>query len=151
MSYLGVRSSQQPGPELHINCPACGAEGGPAVTYDQIDHWMLLHFIPMGRHRTSWVVCGGCGAALQSSVPIERLAGMSPDELAGKLAVAVPLAGKLLACVGIGLFLFPPVSIPSALIAWRLNRASPGWQFAGRVGVHLSSLWLVLILIFGKW
>ena len=71
---LSVESQAVDGPEIVIDCPACGAQRTPASSQQVTEKLRLLHFIPLLTMRHNYVWCKACQKKLVSSLDVEDLA-----------------------------------------------------------------------------
>lgn len=108
--------------------------------------------LKMASHTTWWVVRGGCKARLFSKLPGPELRQRTPDELVGFVVPRVSLIHQFLAVASVVLAITPFVGVRMGLIAYLVNRKSPGWtRVMSKVGLWLTGilhLGLILIMLF---
>lgn len=145
---LSVESQAVDGPEIEIDCPACGAQRTLATSQRVTEKLRLLHFIPLLTMRHNYVWCKACQKKLVSSLDVEELAHRSPTDISAHLSGDVSLVAKFMAIVGVVLFIVPIVGVLLALIAFLLSRNSPGWvRTTSIVGLVLGGLATALLTI----
>ena len=114
---MHVNTRVTPGPVIAINCPACGAKNVSATTSQQTEVMNLAV-----RHTTNWVTCGVCGKTLLSKIPVNDLAGKTPEQLDGVVVQNVPLLANVLVILSVLLFWTPLLGQVICLISWLVNR-----------------------------
>ncbi len=141
------RTNLLPGPDVRINCRACGGEGVPARSFE-IEERITLYFVPLPTQRERHVVCSACGEDRLSDLSLEELAALSPEESEWHLFRRVSLIAKALAVASVALFGCPFMGLPLGVAAMVMSRGSGAWPFRfGLLGVVLNVLlWGALFL-----
>jgi hypothetical protein len=140
-----IISEDRPAGSTRINCPSCGQIDVPAEIVQHVENVTEAFVLKVASHTTWWVVCGGCKARLFSKLPGPELRQRTPDELVGFVAPRVSLIHQFLAVASVVLAITPFVGICMSLIAYFVNRKSPGWTRK----VSKAGLWLTGILHLG--
>jgi hypothetical protein len=138
--YTHLDINQTWGPDLLIDCPACGAAGVPGLSYELKER---LNFVYV--HKTVWVVCSACGRRLLSRLPLDDLAGEPPHQISYHLEVRNSLPGRLMAICAMILSPTPALGLVVAVIAVLMNRKSSGWpKKVGYTGLAISLIFNLL-------
>ena len=115
------------GPDIVINCPACGHRNAAAQTFESTEWVKLLFFIPILRLRTSAVQCLECEEMFRSRVPIAQLSGKTPSELEPLIRYHASKPGKIMSVVALLTCLVPIVGVITSAIAMVLVRGTRRW------------------------
>ena len=134
-------TEQQQGPDVHINCPACGIENVPASSFESTEVAKLFFFIPILRLRNTWLTCKTCGQKLVLSIPITDLGHLSVDMLTNSIRYKASPAAKVMAILSFITCLFPIIGVIFAGIACFLSRGTKGWA----KGLSVTSLILAIV------
>ena len=95
--------------------------------------------VTVSTHTTWWVVCSVCKARLYSKVSGAELQQRTADQLVGVVVSRVSLVHQFFAVASVLLSVSPGLGVIVALIAYLLNRKSPGWpNIVSKVGLGLS-------------
>jgi hypothetical protein len=137
-----------PGPDLRIDCPACGARGADASSFDQRIKDSYLGIIPLKVTRSTWVVCSECRAQLSSRVGAAELGGKTADELADLVVLKADFVRASVAVIALLIAIIPLVGLVMAIIASAANRKSPGWpKYLSYLALAISLVEAVLFVI----
>ena len=142
-----VITKEIPAGSTRINCPVCGCLDVPAEIVEHQETMMQSLVIPMGTHTTWWVVCSECQAKLYSKLSAAGLAGKSPEELVGQVYYYVSFVHQFLAVAALLLSPAPGLGTILGLIAWLVNRKTPGWPRKLSKFAVLASLFFFVALI----
>lgn len=149
-----IISEDKPAGSTRINCPSCGQANVPAEIIEHVENVTEAFVLKMASHTTWWVVCGGCKARLYSKLPAAELKQRTPDQLVGIVAPRVSLIHQFFAVASVVLAIAPFVGICMGLIAYFVNRKSPGWtRIVSKAGLWLTGLLhlgLILLMIFAR-
>ena len=145
---LSVESQGVQGPEITIDCPACGAQRATASSERVTEKLRLLHFIPLLTMTHTFVYCQSCRTKLVSSLDIDELSHRSPADISAHLAGNVSFVAKFLAIGSVALFIAPIVGFLLGLIGYLLSRKSATWvRKTSIVGMVLGGLVTALVLV----
>jgi hypothetical protein len=137
-----------PGPEIRIDCPACGARDVVASTFDQQIKDKYYGLITLWVQRSSWVVCPECRIELYSKVDASSLSDKSIDELAELIYPRASFIKKSLAILALPFAVFPLLGQVMAIIAIIANWKSHGWpKTVSFVALGLSFFCFLVIAI----
>ena len=147
-----VIAKDTPAGSILINCPVCGSLEVPCEIIERQETVMQNMVVPMGTHTTWWVVCSECKSRLYSKLSAAGLKGKSSDELVGQVYYYVSFVNQFLAVAALLLSPFPALGQILALIAWLMNRKTPGWtgklsKFALRASLAVLALMILYAII----
>ena len=123
----GVMWETRPGPQIRIDCPRCGASPAIADTEETVEKLLLLGLIPVFKKTTTYVVCTGCGAKMQSKIRLDELPRYLPAQLRPLLSPKVSPWVVVLLALSVMTFCVPVASFVFALVCVVLTMSTPGW------------------------
>jgi len=141
---ISAVTKEQQGPDVAINCPACGAENVPASSFESTEVAKLFFFIPVLRFRNAWLVCSECKSKLVVTTPLSELETLSPEALTRVIRYNASGTGKLMAILAILTSLVPVLGVIVAAIACFLTRGTKGWP----KGLSVISVILAVVVTF---
>ncbi len=143
------RLRRTPGPEIRINCRACGHEGVPARSFESEERITLYFVVPLPIQCERHVVCSLCGADRLTDLPLDELAAIGPEAAESHLFDRVSIVAKAVAIFSVALFGCPLVGLPLGVAAMIMCRRSGGWPYkAGLLAIVLTvALWGGLLLL----
>jgi hypothetical protein len=145
---LVAKSRKEPGPQLVIRCPKCGAEGANAIAYRQVDDLCAFYFLKLFTLRNTYVECSRCRAKLRSSVDLDEFERYRHGELDQFLSHDVSFVVKFLAVASLLLCIAPGVGAILALITVLLTLKSAGWtRTLARVALVISTVITGLVIV----
>lgn len=133
------KTTKTPGPEVKIDCPACGGKDLPAGTIETEEKNSLYWIIPLFTSRFVSVSCSACGKTFRTALKADQLTRISQEEISRHLAAAVPFLVKFCVVIGIALAMIPFHGLVFALLGTAFTiRRSTGWRTGALVGLVLS-------------
>jgi len=145
---ISVQSQENPGPELQIDCPKCGATSIHSTSYEQRDRLFLFFSIPTFGVTNTFVICGTCRTKLTSRLSIEELQQHSGIYSSHFLSYEIPFVVKFLVIASILLFIAPFVGLVLAIITVILTRDLEGWpRTLGIVALVLSCIFTIAFFV----
>ncbi len=143
-----VFAQDKPAGTTRIHCPACSRRDVSAQIIEHSEKVTQYVVVEMGTHTTWWVVCSECKARLFSKVPGPELERRTPDELVGVVVTRVGGVRQFWAVASVLLGLLPLVGLVIGIIAYVVNRKSPGWpKLASKIGLGLGLASIPLIIL----
>jgi len=140
---INFSSSEARGPDLSIDCPACGAVGVPGLSY-QIKERFNFFYI----HKTAWVICSACERHLFSRLLLDDLVLLPPHQVSDHLMPMDSFSGRVMAICAMILSPMPALGLVVAVIAVLINRKAIGWsRIASYIGLLLSLAFSLLLAI----
>ena len=117
-----------PGPDVVINCPACGRRSVWASTHALQTRSWFFGFIPGQAVHSTWATCLECTAPLISKWPVTELSDKSPDELATKIYLPFKLLETFMALAAFIVAIVPLVGLVMSGLAVFGNWKDRGWR-----------------------
>jgi hypothetical protein len=147
-----VITQDTPAGTTQIHCPVCHGQNLPGEIIESQETLMENLVVPVARHTTWWVVCSRCKTRLYSRQNAAELQGKTPDDLAGLVYYRVSLVHQFLAVAAVVLAITPGLGVIMGLIAWFVNRKTPGWpqrlsKYALWTAVFLHVAFVVYVFI----
>ena len=147
-----IRSVTTTGPQITLDCPACGGKNVTGTTSEREESYRLLGIVPLMVLRNAFVTCGSCQRQLMSAIRLSDLGDAKPDELAKALSVRESFVGQVVAVLGLLLCWLPFVGLGLGLLGMLLNLRSAKWprtlsQIATIVGIIVSLIFGVLLYL----
>jgi hypothetical protein len=134
-----VIAEDMPFGTTRIHCPACRVRDVEALIIEHSEKVTEMLVVHMSTHTTWWVACSACKARLYSKISGSELAARTADQLVGVVVPRVGLVKQFWAVASILLAITPGLGIGVGLIAYLVNRKSPGWpRTASKVGLGIS-------------
>jgi hypothetical protein len=117
---MGISVTRIEGPDVAINCPACGAKGvvSRAFSNKEVANLVL-------RHTTHWVTCGVCNQTLYSKLPVQDLVGHTPEQLERHVVRRTSLPARVLSVLSLFLFYWPILGPVVSFASWMANFRQP--------------------------
>ena len=110
-----------------IHCPACHTRDVEAQIIEHVEKVMEALVVQMSKHTTWWVVCSKCKVRLYSKLSGPELEKRTADQLVGVVVTRVSFVKQFWAVASVLLSIAPGLGIGVGLIAYLVNRKSPGW------------------------
>jgi hypothetical protein len=117
-----------PGPDVLINCPACGKQTVWASTHALQTRSWWFGIIPGLAVYSTWATCLECKEPLISRLPLTELSDKSPDELAALIYRPFRLLETFMALAAFIVAIFPIVGLVMAGLAVFANWKDRGWR-----------------------
>jgi len=140
IQFTAITEVQQ-GPDIGINCPACGASGIAAHCFESTEVGKLFFFIPVVKLRNTWVECAQCGAKLRTTARLADLPGRTPEELAGVIRYRASGKAKVFTAIALLTCLVPGLGIVTSAVSTVMTRGTKG------AAVLISGLSMVLAIV----
>jgi len=145
-----IIAEDKPAGTTHIHCPVCLGRNIEAQIIEHSEKVMEAVVVHLSTHTTWWVVCSGCKTRLFSKVSGAELQKKTADQLVGSVVPRVSLVRQFFAVVSVLLSVAPALNIIIGLIAYFLNRKSPGWpRTVSKIGLGLSVLFYPGLVLLG--
>jgi hypothetical protein len=136
--FRTFESERIAGPDVRINCRACGRENTPAKTVQVKESAGYLH-VQILHARETRVKCKKCGVYRLTRLTLDELADYSAHELEAHLWDPTAAKVKLVAIAGLLLFCFPFIGLVMSLLAFIFSFRSGGWpKVVSLIGTVLS-------------
>jgi hypothetical protein len=143
-----IIAEDKPAGTTQIHCPVCRQRDIPAQIIEHIEKVTEYLVVQVNTHTTWWVVCTGCKTRLYSKVSGIELQQRTADQLVGVVVPRVSLVRQFFAVVSVLLSIAPFMGLCIGIIAYLLNRKSPGWpRIASKVGLGITGLVHVAIVL----
>ena len=137
-----------PAGTTRIHCPACHTRDVEGQIVEHLERVVEALVVQVGSHTTWWVVCSKCKARLYSKVPGPELEKSTADQLVGVVVTRVSFVKQFWAVASVLLAITPGLGICVGLIAYFVNRKSPGWpRKVSKFGLILSVVLHVLFFV----
>lgn len=115
------------GEPVSLDCPACNAQNVESRVFERVDYVKLLYLIPLVKLRSTTIQCGQCDAGITCMVPLDRISGMSSDELKSHIRYHADGKAKLSAVIGFLTCWIPFIGLLIGSVACFLGRGMTGW------------------------
>jgi hypothetical protein len=143
-----IIAEDKPAGTTQIHCPVCRQRDIPAQIIEHIEKVTEYLVVQVNTYTTWWVVCTGCKTRLYSKVSGIELQQRTADQLVGVVVPRVSLVRQFFAVVSVLLSIAPFMGLCIGIIAYLLNRKSPGWpRIASKIGLGITGLVHVAILL----
>ncbi len=136
-----IVGEDRPAGTTKIHCPACHWRDVDAQIIEHVEKVMEALVVQVSSHTTWWVVCARCKARLYSKVSGDELQKRTADQLVGVVVTRVSFVKQFWAVASVLLAIFPFMGLGVGLIAYLVNRKSPGWpRTVSKVGFGLTGV-----------
>ena len=145
---MTAKSRRTAGPTVPINCPHCKGNSVRAESFEQVDHVMLFHVIPLFRLRNTFLKCTSCGRMSIAKLSIDELKGYSCDAISQFIVAYVPLVNRFVPIASVLLCWAPVVGLALGVFGIILNRKTNGWlKRISWIGTALSVVPTIFSLV----
>jgi hypothetical protein len=147
-----VITQDTPARTTQVHCPVCHGQNLTGEIIESQETLMENLVIPVTKHTTWWVVCSRCKTRLYSRLSAAELQGKTADQLTGLVYYRVSLVHQFLAAAAAALAITPGLGVIMGLIAWFVNRKTPGWprwlsKYAFWIAVLLHVAFITFVII----
>ena len=143
-----IIGEDKPAGTTRIHCPACHQRDVDALIIEHVEKVMEALVVQVNSHTTWWVVCSACKVRLYSKVSEVELQQRTADQLVGKVVTRVSFVNQFWAVASVLLSVCPGMGTGVGLIAFFVNRKSPGWpRKASKFGLIFSLVFPVLFIM----
>lgn len=128
--HLILSSSVQKGApvSLRFKCPVCQELHAPGEAQDRAEAYKLLHLVPLGTVRSTWVTCRACKAVSRAEVTAQELTRYAPGEVNRFIRRSLPLVLVVLLILAV-----PALPLPYFALLFSVPALVMGWKFGGWV------------------
>ena len=115
------------GPDLHFDCPACGADDVVGETSEVIYLGRLFWVLPVLHSRETTIRCRSCGAECGVLCTLADMARKDREQLRRVVRYRAGCGGQLLAALSLLFCWNPALGLPLSLGGKWATRATKGW------------------------
>ncbi len=134
--------------EIEFLCSTCNQISvTDALKFKIVDKYFGL--IPIWVSHETVIKCPECSTSQHTSIPLDRLRQLSPEEIGKSFRVRLGLIPKFLVVAGWLMLCFPPMALGMLTGAWFfIPSASKGWSRGALVGIIVSGLATAVFAVF---
>ncbi len=134
--------------EVEFLCSTCNQTSvTDALKFKIVDKYFGL--VPVWVSHETVMKCPICLTSQHTSIPLDQLCRLSPEEIGKSFRVRLGLIPKFLVVAGWFMLCFPPIALGMLTGAWFfIPKASKGWSRGAMVGIIVSGLGTAVFAVF---